>query len=293
MTWQEDAVCFSNNLREHRQRRHLTQSELAERMVGRGFKCDGRTISRWERIGADGKGLPSYARICALADCLGVDVAHLLGRMKGERYDEQDAADYLGLDPGAIRALKLLRPECAEDMRVEHGSRTMSLLILDIIASDLTVSKSQAAGSASRIMRDYRELVHAAMNRTLMDTPEEAARERKRVERNVRAARFDLVESFGAMLRQRYAPSGFDEDYLSSTGRELAERMKEEDEERNRKLAQRLADQAEDPRQIMQTMQAGIAAIADALSVASTAIQDLRSQMDESAQDLRASIAAE
>lgn len=285
-------MCFSNNLRNHRKRLHLTQRGLAERMVSKGFDCDGRTISRWERIGPDGKGLPSYARICALADCLDVDVAHLLGHMKGERYGEQDAADYLGLDPGAIRALRLLRPEFADGMRVEHGSRTMSLLILDVIASDWTAAGSQTGGATSRIMRDYRGLVHAIMDRTLMDTPEEAARERRRVERNVRAARFDLVESLGAMLRQRYAPSDRDEDYLSDKGREFAKRTEEENKARNRRLARRLADQVEDPKQFMQATAAAIVAIADTFSTASAAMQDLRSRMDESAQDLREDIAA-
>lgn len=291
MAWQEDAVQFAKNLKNRRKKLELTQGELAERMVDKGFAgCDARTIWRWEHIKEDGVGLPSYAKMCALADCLGVDVAHLLGAMKGERYEEQDAADYLGLDPAAVQALVLLRPEHGgendDGVRVEHGSRTMSLLILDVMAATLDAH----GGTSSHILQDYSRLARAAEDWRMMDTPEEAARERERVEREVRAARFELVESFGTMFRERYAVPASDEDCLSDKGRAVAERMEAERRAHDCELVKRLENSAGNPEALTRNVERAISALSQVFSACADGLEALRSRFDEASRRLRREI---
>ncbi|PJM76072.1 hypothetical protein CSQ87_00570 [Bifidobacterium simiarum] len=164
-------------------------------------------------------------KMLALADCLGVDVPYLMGDMEARHYDEQALADRLGIDPGAIALLLELKPEIIDGIRVENGSTVMSEIIVDMFDP--------------MIRSDYERLVKAYMCRRLCDDPQEAEQERERVEQEIRLDRFELVESFSSMLRQRYeAPTAID-DYLSDKGKQqLAEQQRQQKvkEQRHAKL---------------------------------------------------------
>lgn len=194
---------WNKNLRGIRKERGLNQEDLAALMREQGFTtCTQKSISRWEQVGRKpGYAFPSYDKMVGLAKCLQVDVPYLTGDMGGRTYDEQYIANSIGTDPGVVALIKELEQYASEKIDYEddgepenitlyHNADELALFILDFVGSEF-ISK-------------YRDFVAAWMNITPQDDTSKAKSEEARYRKDLKVAKFELVDSFQAALCRQY-----------------------------------------------------------------------------------------
>ena len=95
----ENAKEFGRKLKTARERKGLTQPELAEK-IG---KQNGQTISNWETGSYPPK---SFADAIRLSEVLDVDLDYLTGRIREQTHDIQFIHDQTGLTGDAVKKLQ-------------------------------------------------------------------------------------------------------------------------------------------------------------------------------------------
>lgn len=230
---------WNRNLRETRSKRKLSQTDLAAMMNEHGYgPCSQKTISQWEHVGErEGCGFPPYRKMLGLAECLGVDVPYLTGDMDGGTYAQQYVADHLGTDPGVVSIFKELAiiSESKSEFDPDDGSRIEIVKDNDADVYALLLMDSYRTVLAEK----YKAFVAAHRDRRLKDDPDDAPDEKRRYLSNLRAARFELVDAFQAMLREKYPDPGLD-DFLTDAGKEKKRRREREEEKRDEERRRRL-----------------------------------------------------
>lgn len=209
---------WNKNLRSTRKNEKLSQENLAALMREQGFTtCTQKSISRWEQVGRKpGYAFPSYDKMVGLAKCLQVDVPYLTGDMGGRTYDEQYIANSIGTDPSVVALIKELEQYASEKIDYEddgepenitlyHNADELALFILDFVGSEF-ISK-------------YRDFVAAWMNITPQDDTSKAKNEEARYRKDLKVAKFELVDSFQAALCRQY-PDPDSDAFLTEKGLE-------------------------------------------------------------------------
>lgn len=63
-------------------------------------------ISDWCNVGKNGNKFPSYERMLAIAETVGEPLPFLLGQINGHTFQEQEVADYLGIEVEGVQGIR-------------------------------------------------------------------------------------------------------------------------------------------------------------------------------------------
>lgn len=236
---------WNRNLRSVRTEKRLSQEQLAAQMRELGFStCTQKSISKWEQVGQKPNYVfPPYEKMVGLAKCLEVDVPYLTGDMDGRTYAEEYIAKAIGTDPGVtslINALRLHAPETSsyEDngetayILTDNGADETALFILDFTIGNEFISK-------------YKKFIAAWMDVRPQDDITQAKHEQTRYEKELRAAKFDLVDTFQALLHTQYPDPDLDA-FLTEKGQECKRKEEQERERIKKKMTKKLSDNLSD-----------------------------------------------
>nr|WP_273228202.1 helix-turn-helix transcriptional regulator [Bifidobacterium crudilactis] len=201
---------LSRNLRHYRRVARLTQGDLAL-MMG----CSQKVISHWENLGK-GKGYqpPRLEKMVELADILHEPVAHLLGVMKGHSYTTQDAADFLGIDPAAVDAIRELsghQSDGSYEQMLDYSTPLSALLV------ELTPA----------VLYPLYDLIAVSWGVRPLDDPRQAAEAHTDAVKRSEEARFNMWSALDSTLRQAFVVPDIDA-FTSDAGRQLIQQRETE-----------------------------------------------------------------
>lgn len=237
---------WNRNLRCVRTEKRLSQEQLAAQMRELGFStCTQKSISKWEQVGQKPNYVfPPYEKMVGLAKCLEVDVPYLTGDMDGRTYAEEYIAKAIGTDPGVTSLINALRLHAPETSSYEDNGET-DCIAIDNGADETALFILDFTFIGNEFISKYREFIAAWMDIRAQDDTAQARHEQTRYEKELRAAKFDLVDTFQALLRTRYPDPDLDA-FLTEKGQECKDREEQEREriekERRKELSDTLSD---------------------------------------------------
>ncbi|PWG66644.1 helix-turn-helix domain-containing protein [Bifidobacterium callitrichidarum] len=181
----ESLRILSGNIVKYRKLAGLSQQDLADDMG-----VTQAQISRWENL--PGHTPPSYENLLKLSDILGEPVAHLTGDMKAHDYSTQDAADYLGLDPTAVTAIRDAAGFQSDGSRdpLDDYSKALSALLLIINPEEL--------------LTHFDQLIQASWGAEQTDNPRKADKEWQKAVSDSNSARFLIWSALDKELRENF-----------------------------------------------------------------------------------------
>jgi transcriptional regulator with XRE-family HTH domain len=181
-----DLKILSENIRRYRKQKQLTQKQLADHM-----DCSQKVISHWENLDKGYKA-PSYERLLQLSHILEEPVAHLSGAMFAHDYTTQAVAEYLGIDPaavGAIRELSGFEPTGSGEKLLDY-SRALSALLVELNTD---------------ILNPFYDLIEASWGVVPVDDYRDADRLKIEATAKAEKSRFAIWSALDTMLRDEFA----------------------------------------------------------------------------------------